>query len=157
MEKKSTYEMDRNSELTIPTDWSNKSSDFSTIDSHSITGTDLPKKQPPSFDSSISLTRTQIWSGLVENSSRNTAQIQPKLATVYTPNMFGQNFKKFPQYVWHLQNFQILFGWPMASKISNFVQTDMASKTDFFFLFYQVLRTTRLIHGSAKTFCELLR
>ena len=83
MEKKSTYEMDRNSELTIPTDWSNKSSDFSTIDSHSIT--DLPKKQPPSFDSSISLTRTQIWSGLVENSSRNTAQIQPKfkLATVH--------------------------------------------------------------------------
>ena len=54
MEKKSTYEMDRDSELTIPTDWSNKSSDFSAIDSHSIT--DLPKKQPPSFDFSISLT-----------------------------------------------------------------------------------------------------
>ena len=43
--------MDR--ELTIPTDWSNMSSnlDFSTIDSHSII--DLPtKKQPPIYDSS---------------------------------------------------------------------------------------------------------
>ena len=99
----------------------------------------------------------QARSKINQNSSRNMAQIQPKLATVYTPNMFGQNFKNFPQYVWHLQNFQILFRWPMASKISNFVQTDMASKTDFFYLFYQVLRTTRLIHGSAKTFCELLR
>ena len=48
--------MDSDSELTIPTDWSNKSFnlDFSTIVSHSIT--DLPKKQLPSFDSSISLT-----------------------------------------------------------------------------------------------------
>ena len=50
MENKSFYETDR--ELTIPTNWSNMSSnfDFSTIDSHSIT--DLPKKQSPSFDSS---------------------------------------------------------------------------------------------------------
>ena len=60
MEKKSTYEMDSDSELTIPTDWSNKSFnlDFSTIVSHSIT--DLPKKTTTQFRF-LDLTNRPAW------------------------------------------------------------------------------------------------